>query len=513
MNYDQPIQNMFYDIQSYANKSVVHDELAKLINHRSFQDALAEILINALRKLNNPSQTDIDELIKVVINYAVLTTALDSSNRFSDNDIYMATGMYYRDAERAFNELNQILAPSGSSYGGQHDGRGQYTGRGQRDRSYNSSGRQYPQDDRSRYSPPQTYQPPSNSDMNSAHGLRQALDRVSQPVVNQTPQVVTRPIATNGTPAAPSSNLNAQVEAIMRYDQHRAAVEWFTPISSSDVSKKPANVSEFNALFIDPVVKDLVTGDLLVSNTRSKREVSVYRHETPVIFNERLGLDLLNAVSAIGKSFNKEVAYRFSGVRPQSFSFNLKPNEIPVPTEPATHEGNQRIISELFGEVSEYLGREYVRQLTKRAVDLMHWFVTDDINFDSYVLDSNAVTSMLIDEGQLVTAKKWANLAERIAAQCLNYSVETKSEELVELTLQTPYECLLLPVHSGTAPLSVSVRTKPNRIDKTECKEFLSLIVSAFDSNSLSINHVYFSNGDCLEVFCKDNDWYAILVD
>ncbi len=511
MNYDRPIQNMFYDIQSYANKSVVHDELAKLINRRTFQDALTDILTNALRKLNNPSQSEIDELIKVVIDYAVLTIALDSANRFSDNDVYMATGMYYRDAERAFNELNQILAPPGSGYEGRYDTRGQYTGRGQyqqRDRSYSASGRQYYQDDRNRYSPPQAYQPPPNNDPNSANGLRQALGQVSQP-----PQVVTRPIVTNGAPAAPSSNLNAQVEAIMRYDQHRAAVEWFTPISSSDVSKKPANVSEFNALFIDPVVKDLVTGDLLVSNTRSKREVSIYRHEPPVIFNERLGLDLLNVVSAIGKSFNKEVAYRFSGVRPQSFSFNLKPNEIPVPTEPATHEGNQRIISELFGEVSEYLGREYVRQLTKRAVDLMHWFVVDDINFDSYVLDSNAVTSMLIDEGQLVTAKKWANLAERIAAQCLNYSVETKSEELVELTLQTPYECLLLPVHSGTAPLSVSVRTKPNRIDKAECKEFLSLIVSAFDSNSLSINHVYFSNGDCLEVFCKDNDWYAILVD
>ena len=511
MNYDQPIQNMFYDIQSYANRSAVHTELAKLINRRTFQDALIDILTNALRKISDPSQREIDELIRVVIDYAVLTIALDSANRFSDNDIYMATGMYYRDAERAMNELNQLLTPPGSGYEGRYDTRGHYTGRGQcqqRGRSYDSMGRPMDTDDRSRDNLPQAYRPPSSNTTNSANGLRQALGQVSQP-----PQVVARPIVTNDTPATPSPTPNAQVEAVMRYDQHRAAVEWFTPISSSDVSKKPANVSEFNTLFIDPIVKDLVTGDLLVSNTRSKREVSVYRHETPIIFNERLGLDLLNAVSAIGKSFNKDAAYRFSAVRPQSFSFNLKPAEIPVPTEPATHEGNQRLISELFGEVSEYLGREYVRQLTKRAVDLMHWFVADDIKFDSYVLDGNAVTSMLIDEGQLVTAKKWANLAERIAAQCLNYSVETKSDALVELTLQPPYECLLLPVHSGTAPLSVSDRTQPNRIDKTECKEFLSLITAAFDSDSLAINHVYFSNGDCLEVFCKDNDWYAVLVE
>lgn len=317
----------------------------------------------------------------------------------------------------------------------------------------------------------------------------------------------------------PAPVVETAKENIVKYDQHRLATQWFIPMTTDDASRRTSTVEDFKTAYLDPVVAEMVKRS--TGGSRTNKKTAIYQViPSPIELESHPSMDMYSIVQALGEDYDSKVTYFLNLHRPSPITlhFSEKP-EFPTPKE-ITHASNIALMESLIDGLDETLARSFIERVTQRVQVLMARVFGTDYEIDSYWLDGNQLAGVILAAGHLTYAKLWDALAEVIYHQCLTFNItKSQSEKPDEdglpwrLEFHTQINAVLIPLHSGNAPLSMEDPTQLNRVDPRDCPELHRFLCAAFDRHREEdpsyINLVYFNNGDCLEAAKMGDDWFV----
>lgn len=523
---DLAIDYIKRDIVDLSRNSEAGEELRRLTAGRNWDSERVDSIMDDIDALSEVAgresspQDAADKIAKSVYNFNLFDLALRDS-RLSGG---LAQGP--REMRDYIDRYSEIIRSArrgdsdryrGRDYDRRDRGRDRYRD-DRRDRDY---GRDYDRRDRDRdYGRDREYSRRPRAD-EDRYGVN-ARPEPARPDMSRTS--VLRPREEVVRPAPEPQPVEPQIvveEAIVEYNQHRLAAEWFKPMTSADAGKQPSTVEDFNAVMIDPMVEALVKATTSSSRT-PKKNAALVIYEPQIELPENDGaMDMLTIVEALGDRHNPKSAYLLNLRRDCPYRVTDGGEPDLTPPEVITHSSNLWLLSALFDDVDDSIARAYTLAVTKRVNKLIKWYISPECEIDSYWLDANSFSKMLVSSGALAWAKIWDDLAPVIRQQCLSMTTDVKQvpvegeEARTERSMvpHTNMRALVLPLHSANAPLSLKYPHQLNLLSERNCPKLHTLVKMAFNDDRSVINLIYFSNGDKLEVVYKDDEYYVTIAD